>query len=126
MLCPRCDVSLQEQEYEGERVLFCDLCWGYWLTQPQLESILNTIQYKFSDAEADAATHTMTLEGDVNLQGSEQEVIRCPECAQELDKANVSNCPVIVDQCEAHGIWLDTGEIKDLQIFLERGFQENA
>jgi hypothetical protein len=27
---------------------------------------------------------------------------------------------VQIDECGEHGLWLDTGEIKDLQVFIER------
>jgi Zn-finger nucleic acid-binding protein len=30
---------------------------------------------------------------------------------------------VKIDECPEHGIWLDTGEIKDLQIFVEKHMQ---
>ena len=126
MLCPRCDITLQEQDYEGETVLFCDACWGYWLNRTQLDNILRNVQYKFSAEEVDHALHTMAVQGDANRQGNEHEIIQCPECSDVLIKSQISTCPVVVDECEQHGIWLDTGEIKDLQIFLERGFQRHS
>jgi Zn-finger nucleic acid-binding protein len=30
---------------------------------------------------------------------------------------------VQIDECDEHGVWLDTGEIKDLQVFIERGME---
>ena len=120
MDCPRCGLSFSQQEYEGEKVSFCSTCWGHWLTRSQLDNIVKNIQYKFSKLERDVVLSTMTREGDVDRQGSEKQIINCPECANAMERKNyVSGCMIKIEECPEHGIWLDTGEIKDLQIFVE-------
>ncbi|MHC4665639.1 MAG: zf-TFIIB domain-containing protein [Planctomycetota bacterium] len=124
MDCPRCGLSLRKMEYEGEEVSFCGTCWGFWLKRAQLDNIVNNVQYKFSEYEKDAVLRTFTRDGDADRQGSEREVIKCPECSQTLAKKKYDpGCPVIIDECAEHGVWLDTGEIKDLQVFIERNLQ---
>ena len=125
MDCPRCGLWLSAQEYEGEKVSFCSTCWGYWLTRIQLDSIVNKVHYKFSEYEREAVLRTMTREGDADRQGSEGQVVNCPECGKAMERKRYeSGCPVKIDECPEHGIWLDTGEIKDLQIFVEKHLQK--
>jgi Zn-finger nucleic acid-binding protein len=121
MDCPRCGLSLSRQEYEGESVCFCSTCWGYWLSRAQLDGIVRKVGYKFSKYERDAVLTTMTREGDVDRQGSEEQPANCPECGRVMERRKYERgCPVRIDECPDHGIWLDTGEIKDLQIYLEK------
>jgi len=125
MDCPRCGLRLSPQEYEGENVSFCSTCWGYWLTRSQLGNIVNKVQYKFSKYERDAVLTTMTREGDADRQGSEKQPLNCPECGKTMERKKYeSGCPVKIDECQEHGIWLDTGEVKDLQIFVEKHSQK--
>ena len=120
MYCPRCSLSLSSQEYEGENVLFCSTCWGHWLTRSQLDNIVEKVQYKFNEYERNAVFETITKHGDKDREGSEKESVNCPECAKPLERKRYEpRCPVKIDECSEHGIWLDTGEIKDLQIFVE-------
>ncbi len=118
--CPRCRLLLQREEYEGHAVKFCSTCWGYWLTAEALEGILQDHRYHFSREERKTALQVMATQGDVDREGSEQQAISCPVCAREMvRKAWIDGCPVEIDQCAEHGVWLDTGEIKELQIFAE-------
>lgn len=124
MDCPRCGLTLSKQEYEGENVHFCGTCWGHWLTRSQLDNIVNNVQYKFSKYEKETVLTTMTREGDIDRQGSEAQPVNCPQCGRQMERKKYeSTCPVRIDECPEHGIWLDTGEIKDLQIFVERNVQ---
>lgn len=124
MDCPRCRLSLSESEYEGEHVHFCRTCWGYWLTRRQLFQITGSIQYRFSNQSVRAIEKSFETIGDSNRQGSEGERIHCPVCGVEMaNKIYMPDCPVKIDECDEHGIWLDTGEIKDLQVFIERSLE---
>lgn len=121
MDCPRCRLSLSQQEYEGENISFCSTCWGHWLTRSQLDNIVNNVQYKFSKFERDAVFDTIADKGDADRQGSEAQPVNCPECGNLMERKRYeSQCPVQIDECTNHGIWLDTGEIKDLQVFVEQ------
>jgi Zn-finger nucleic acid-binding protein len=119
--CPRCKASLREQEYEGHMVKFCAGCFGHWLKRDQLDDIVNTVAFKFSKHEADSLLGAMTLAGDENRLVDENCQVRCPECDGEMKTERYHpNCPVRIDVCAEHGVWLDTGEIKDLQVFVEQ------
>jgi Zn-finger nucleic acid-binding protein len=120
MDCPRCRLLLADAEYEGQHVHFCGTCWGYWLTRRQLDQIVAGVTYRFGKAETRTVAKSLNL-GDANRQGSEHEAVPCPVCGVAMTTARYSsNCPVQIDECDEHGLWLDTGEIKDLQVFIER------
>jgi Zn-finger nucleic acid-binding protein len=121
MDCPRCGLLLAGTEYEGEQVHFCSTCWGYWLTRSQLDQITSSAKYRFGKGEAQTIAESLHSDGDTNRQGSEHIAVRCPVCREEMRKKTyTTNCPVQIDECDQHGLWLDTGEIKDLQVFIER------
>jgi Zn-finger nucleic acid-binding protein len=121
MDCPRCRLLLADAEYEGEAVHFCGTCWGYWLTRSQLDRIVTGVEYRFGEREAQSIEETLDSEGDSNRQGSEHEVVPCPVCGITMRRTKYnSSCPVQIDECVQHGVWLDTGEIKDLQVFIEQ------
>jgi hypothetical protein len=82
---------------------------------------VNSVKYKFGEREAHTINETLRYDGDANRQGSEREVVSCPVCGSDLKKAKYNqDCPVRIDECSEHGVWLDTGEIKDLQVYIER------
>lgn len=121
MNCPRCQLTLRNDTYEGQNVMFCDTCWGYWLPGATLNEILRDESTKFSDSERKSVFQTWALQGDANRQGHEDQLINCPQCEVQMKRMQVHPaCPVMVDKCAEHGVWLDTGEIKELQIFVER------
>ena len=125
MDCPRCVLCLSRQEYEGENVFFCSTCWGHWLRRSQLDNIVKKVQYKFSKYERNTVLTTLAREGDVDRQGLEKQSINCPECDELMERKKYElGCPVKIDECPKHGIWLDTGEVKDLQIFVEKHLQK--
>ena len=120
MDCPRCHLQLTHADYESEQVHFCGTCWGYWLARSQLDKIASAVEYRFADTEKQAVEATFLRDGDANRQGSETQKLPCPACGAEMARKRFAeSCPVEIDECDEHGIWLDTGEIKDLQVFIE-------
>jgi Zn-finger nucleic acid-binding protein len=112
---------LADAEYEGQQVHFCGTCWGYWLTRIQLDQITSGVTYRFGKREAKTIGQSHDSGGDVDRQGSEREAVSCPVCGARMTrKRYATNCAVEIDECNQHGLWLDTGEIKDLQVFIER------
>ena len=123
-MCPRCGVMLSKKEYEGESVSCCDTCWGYWLTRISLDNIIKKTEYLFNETEVKNITNTFFIEGDRDRSGSEGKDIACPVCAKTLERKKYHpRCAVMIDECKDHGIWLDTGEIKDLQVFVAKFFK---
>lgn len=121
MDCPRCKLGLTDMIYEGEAVKYCGTCWGYWMRRRQLDKIVDGAMYKFSKKESKQIRRTLKTRGDVDRQGNESGLIDCPSCKKVMERKKFHyQCPVEIDECTEHGIWLDTGEIKELQIFIEQ------
>jgi Zn-finger nucleic acid-binding protein len=124
MDCPRCRLGLAEAEYEGQHVHFCGTCWGYWLTRSQLDEIVAASKYRFGAEETRTVADTIRTEGDAHRHDMEQQAAACPVCGGPMKRTTYQrDCPVKVDECQQHGLWLDTGEIKDLQVFVEQAMR---
>ncbi len=120
--CPKCHLSMRSEEYEGTNVLFCDTCWGYWLDDSSLAQVLASEDYGFSQGERDTVFQSW-VRADVGMNNEPHGANgkRCPVCQSEMTESAFANdCPVLVDRCSAHGTWLDSGEIKQLQVFVEQ------
>ncbi|WP_372368215.1 zf-TFIIB domain-containing protein [Candidatus Uabimicrobium sp. HlEnr_7] len=120
MDCPRCNLAMIPTKYENKNVLCCQSCWGYWLSTNQLDSILHTLVYKFDENEKQKILHDLS-KGNLAVPANKDGKIKCPQCqGVMIKKPYSSSCPIIVDECSLHGVWLDTGELKALQIYVEQ------
>jgi Zn-finger nucleic acid-binding protein len=110
--CPRCKLTLNPTTYEGATVHGCDGCWGFWVPAASLRTILASKDEAFSDAERKQVEDQTVgdVEGDAE--------VACLECGKTLQK-RVMLGSVLVDFCPGHGVWLDTGEIKSIQVLAE-------
>ncbi len=118
--CPRCHLTLQFQCYEGTDVLFCATCWGHWLNSESLNRILESKDYGFSRQERETVRRTWVSAGADDDSEQLTRILKCPVCQAVMSEtAFADDCPVLVDRCETHGTWLDAGEIKKLQVFVE-------
>jgi hypothetical protein len=89
-----------------------------------LDQITDGVKYRFGKGEAKTIKQTLRFHGDADRQGLEHATVSCPVCGLAMKKNEYApNCPVQIDECEQHGVWLDTGEIKDLQVFIERSMK---
>ena len=114
--CPRCDLAMVPEEYESIGTLFCQQCWGHWMTKEAFTEILQSERYAFSDEEKDSVLRQWARE----VKESLEPVVKCPECDQLTErKAFSDDCPVMLDLCHDHGVWLDASEIKQVQIYFD-------
>lgn len=111
MDCPRCQLPLRTVDYEGVEVDMCDNCWGFWLDTGELEEILDVKEMQFDATEKATVLSVMTA----SSRGPRQPV-RCLKCSRIMTRIHYDESVRIeLDQCKAHGIWLDTGEFKKVQ-----------
>jgi len=116
--CPRCNVLLQTENYEGFETLFCNSCWGHWLTNEVFAGILKHDGYTFSSDEKTSILKLLAAKAQQRAQP--EEVVMCPVCNAETEKRAFSaDCPVILDLCHDHGVWLDATEIKQVQVYFD-------
>lgn len=109
--CPRCRLPLSTTRYEGVSTLFCDQCWGYFIGLRDFEKILNKKE-EFSKQETTHAQRARPHREDGKL-------LRCVTCAHPMAKLKLEDA-FFIDLCRDHGVWLDTGEIKQAQLLDER------
>lgn len=112
LVCPRCRLSLDPDSYEGAPVHRCAGCWGYWVSASSLGTILTAQEEVFSKAERQQAMDRVAEDP------SSEEPLACLACGRSMIKRVVLGS-VLVDACPGHGAWLDTGEIKSLQVLAE-------
>lgn len=116
MLCPRCRLPLRTVEYEGVEADMCDACWGFWLDCGELEEVIRNQDLSFSTQERDRILDVRGASA-----AGPTEPAPCPECGRVMSRVHYdSMIHLIIDRCQDHGVWLDTGEIKKVQALAAR------
>ncbi|MGE3165452.1 MAG: zf-TFIIB domain-containing protein [Planctomycetota bacterium] len=111
MDCPRCHLPLRKTDYVGVEAEICEQCWGFWLDRGELEQILAADKMQFDEKERATVLSVRTA----SLTGP-REPVRCPKCSRMMARLHYdASVHIVLDECPAHGIWLDTGEIKKVQ-----------
>ncbi len=116
MNCPRCHLPLRQEKYEDVDIDFCDNCWGCWLDQGELPAIIRAHELQFTDEEKD---QILSLEAATNSGPHGQ--LLCPNCFVFMEQIRYDeSIQILVDRCPQHGIWLDAGELKKIQVVAEQ------
>lgn len=119
--CPRCDRKLHQETYEGATLDVCPDCNGYWCDYDELKHITTRRDKEFDqqkreqiEADEDAAEVSQMEELTPELD--------CVLCGELMERVNYQyTSGIIIDSCkQGHGVWLDEGEIEDVQIFEEK------
>ncbi len=116
MNCPRCNLALRKQDYEGVETDVCESCWGFWLDTGEFEAILERRDFSFSDEEREAI---------LDLRSASKPDLTeppcCPKCGKTMERALYDeSVRLSIDRCPQDGVWLDTGEIKKAQALVEK------
>lgn len=114
MLCPRCQTALKAVEIDSTEVYACPQCEGAWYPDEALGSVTD---HTFSELKGTELCHTLVPDklARVDLDKS----INCPVCSEKMMRYNYSlTCPIELDECPAHGVWLDDGELGTLMQYL--------
>lgn len=116
--CPRCQLPMTAEVYEGENVGFCNTCWGHWIDPASFKKILNSEVYEFTKSDKESIIKRWSGNNSTMMRTSAD--INCPDCSKTMKQVPFARgCGVVVDRCEEHGIWLDGGEIKRIQIYID-------
>ncbi len=101
--CSRC-YGLFFDRHELERLLEESRSHSYWIDQHRLHSLLQHPLHK------DRVVYR-----------------KCPICSKIMQRKNYFNrSGVIMDVCVDHGVWLDAGELKQIQDWSKLGGKQNA
>lgn len=127
MKCPRDNTTLQPFMIEAQvQVDRCSSCKGLWLDKGELEELQKTIERDHAKAlEAPQDVVTASFE---QARQERQGIARCPRCDAEMELREYGyNSQVMIDACpEGCGVWLDDGELQRLEVFYEKGREENT
>jgi Zn-finger nucleic acid-binding protein len=114
MNCPRCSTELTDVIIEGSKVMACKNCEGTWYPD---EALADVTDHSFSELKETPLAHSLVPDqlAKVDL----DEPISCPECQKEMGRYTYSLvCPIVLDECTEHGVWLDDGELGTLMQYL--------
>lgn len=105
--------------YEGVTIDECNSCMGVWLDYSELSHIIKTKDESWSNSYIESIKHKV---GTLGI--SETEKVRnvlCPKCNEIMPPLNYQySSGVIINSCKFdHGIWLDSGELEKIQIYME-------
>jgi Zn-finger nucleic acid-binding protein len=116
MKCPRCKLPLETVDYEGVETDMCPSCWGFWLDSGELESVLRKKDLHFSEEERQTILDLKSASD-----AGPTAPAPCPKCGHVMKRFHYDEIVhLVIDRCEDHGIWLDTGEIKKVQAIAEK------
>jgi len=120
MNCPIDNAPLMRTNYEGVvEVDYCTTCHGVWLDKGELEKIQ---EVKVNDYSEELKLLPDYVGQSILLAKAKDRTINCPVCQEELERREYGySSQIMIDSCiHGHGIWLDRGEVADLEKFYER------
>ena len=120
MNCPICAGKLKNVNYEADIMVDeCPMCKGIWLDTGELEKIQTNAQKNHKEKYSQFESYT-----EIGARMSDQmgkKNINCPKCNNSMTKKEFQpTSTIIVDLCNScKGLWLDAGELQQLEVFLE-------
>lgn len=127
MNCPVDQSPLTRKIYEDAiEIDLCDTCGGVWLDKGELEKIQDIRVNDYSEELKmipDYVGKSILLAKSKNASP-----VHCPVCHSILERREYGyGSQVMIDSCvHGHGVWLDKGELKDLELFYERSRVDTA
>lgn len=105
---------------------YCPSCGGVWLDRGELEKIQDIQLNDYKDELKripDYVGKSILL-----ARSRERDPITCPVCKTDLERREYGyGSMVMIDSCiHGHGVWLDKGEVRDLEVFYERSRMETS
>ncbi|MDP8256831.1 MAG: zf-TFIIB domain-containing protein [Candidatus Alcyoniella australis] len=118
MDCPDGHGPMNTEQLDDVEIDVCQTCGGIWLDNGELKRLLNDQHVEIDDQTRKQLKQLRA--GKPKIDWSEQRL--CPVCGEKMRQTNYSySSHVIIDHCDKHGVWLDSGEIELLEAFSEGG-----
>lgn len=117
--CPACDARMPPSQVAGIAVNECPGCHGLWVSGDHFDALVKRAAQRREERsptdEAPRHSRGNPIERSVQYR-------RCPECDQFMLRANYKRSSgVILDECRAHGTWLDADELEQVAGFILAG-----
>jgi Zn-finger nucleic acid-binding protein len=122
--CPRDGEVLARFTYESNVVVDkCPRCSGIFLDKGELEAI-QEIKERSYEEELKVIPDDVAAAYAIARQ-KQQGTANCPKCAREMFAKEYAYCSrILIDVCPTcAGVWLESGELKALEVFFERTTQ---
>ena len=135
MRCPRDGSELTPRVYEADvEIDACSKCHGSFLDQGELERIQMAVEKDHRrDLLSDVAgplprskpVDSMHEEFEAEREEA-RPLVDCPKCGKQMERRRYGfGSQTVIDVCvEGDGIWLDAGELQELERFYERSQDE--
>ena len=117
---------MTRETYEGNVVVDrCTTCAGIWLDAGELKDVQETIEHDYSHqlGRIDTVADSYAL-----ARQKTQANVDCPKCGSALHASEYGYCSqILIDRCaDCGGVWLDAGELQELEKFFEASQAEQA
>lgn len=125
MKCPRDGAELTARIYEADvEIDECPTCEGMFLDNGELEAIQRAMDAK--QVEVDSVD--TVSEGLDSARNEALGRVPCPRCGAEMTSRRYGfGSQVMIDVCpQGCGLWLDGGELQQLEAFYERSNREGT
>ncbi len=126
-ICPDCETAMatirlgNDGSFAVER---CATCYGLFFDPGEVQAFLDA-------TVAPAFVVNFQEIVNINRQRSSRDrgvrYVKCPECRKFMNRVNFgATSGVVMDQCKAHGVWLDNGELIHLMEWKRSGGELRA
>ena len=122
--CPLCKIQLKTIDV-GEKLSFfierCDSCFGIFFDLNELDEMIKVSVTKTKKVDLQKLFQITENPRHIDII-----VYRnCPVCQKKMHRKNfMSRSGVITDVCFEHGIWLDSGELRQIMEWVKLGGME--
>jgi len=123
-ICPECNKNLQTIALDMQpplQIERCESCFGLFFDPGEVEALLENVV-------SPVFVINRELIGNINQDRYQKnkpvKYLECPVCLNMMNRVAFGHrSGVVVDQCKAHGVWLDGGEITHLLEWKKAGGQ---
>ena len=124
--CPTCELPMHSINLKADGKFFierCENCMGLFFDTGELEALLDqSVSNTFLIDKKRIETINKELFQRETKRASFY--IKCPVCSEMMQRKNFrEKSGVITDCCNAHGVWLESGELKKLLEWKKAGGQ---
>ncbi len=124
--CPCCARALHPREVGGVVVFECVKCHGLWVPEDRFGDLVERAAEAARTRRAAGVAAPPRVDGG-NPARAQVEYRRCPVCDASMARRNhQKRSGVIIDQCHAHGTWLDAHELERIAGFVLSGRAQRA
>ncbi len=105
--CPRCNIEMEEESFRGSVIDISPKCSGIWLDGDEFRYHTSARDI-YPDKKIPRNFRREPL-------SEERKYLPCVRCKKLMHRENFRRISsVLIDKCPAHGVWLDAGELEQI------------